>query len=118
MFRILSPPLPTTTFPADATPPPSYEELNKGVETYAILYATASKEVALENKASKNGYLTTAIVKALSGEAADEKGRVTLSGLTSYVQDTVPQLTNGRQRPFTLVEGFKAERLIVAIPIK
>lgn len=119
LFRILSAPHPITPQPTPtATARPSYEELNKGVLTYAILYATASKEVALEDKETKSGYLTTAIIRALSGKAADKKGRVTLSGLTAYVQDTVPQLTKGRQRPFTLVEGFKAERLVVALPIK
>lgn len=104
--------------PVSATPDPMYQKLNKDVESYAVLYATASKEAALEDKTNKQGYLTIAILNALSGKASDNNGRVTLSGLVAYVQDAVPQLTGGRQRPFTHIEGFKADRLVVAIPLR
>jgi hypothetical protein len=57
----------------------------------------------------------------LKGGAANEKGEVTLSQLVKYVQDTVPKRlaidlgSTKQQRPFAMIEGYRADELVVAV---
>src|SRR5205807_647151 len=57
----------------------------------------------------------------LKGGAANEKGEITLAALVKYVQDNVPKRiaidlgADMRQRPFAVVEGYKADELVVAV---
>jgi hypothetical protein len=89
------------------------------VVAFAILYAAGSGERAYEGSVMKSGYLTSAIVEGIDGEAANEAGDVTLAGLVKYVQTKVPQLTKTQvgveQRPFALIEGYKADQLVIAV---
>jgi len=94
------------------------DERNQEIEAFAIFYATASGKQAYENSKSRQGYLTSAIVSGLEGEAATYEGDITLASLANYVQNYVPKMTKklvgDEQRPYYSVEGYKAEELIIA----
>lgn len=95
---------------------------NREVQAFATLYATAVGQRAYEYAEKKQGYFTWAVVEGLKGGAADDKGEVTLARLVNYVQGAVPKrigidLGLGKQqRPFAVIEGYRAEELIVAVP--
>ena len=95
------------------------DERNKGVVAFAVLYATESGHSAYEDSKNQQGYLTSAVVQALDGEAANTEGDVTLAALLRYVQDRVPKFATkqggSEQRPFYSMEGYKAEDLVLAI---
>ena len=93
---------------------------NSGIRAFATLYATGLGQVAYENRVRKRGYFSSALVEGLSGMAAHPNGDVTLSGLLEYVQKRVPQMvakdmgSDKNQLPFAVVEGYQAERLVLA----
>lgn len=95
------------------------DERNEGIVAFAILYATESGKTAYENAESRHGYLTSAVVRALEGGAANNDGNITLAGLIRYVQDMVPKTTEKemgkQQRPFYSMEGYKPEDLVIAV---
>ncbi len=97
-----------------------FDVRNREVEAFATLYATAVGRRAYEYTEKKQGYFTWALVEGLKGGAANPQGEVTLSSLVSYLQDRVPkrvQLDLGagkEQRPFAVVEGYRADGLVVA----
>jgi hypothetical protein len=94
---------------------------NRDIEAYATLYATGIGQRAYEYAKKGQGYFTWALVEGLSGKAAEPNGEVTLGGLKRYVEETVPPLVSldlgaGKvQRPFAVIEGYQAEKLIVAV---
>ena len=94
---------------------------NHEVTAFATLYATEIGNRAYEYKEQRQGYFTWALVEGLKGKAANENGEVTLSALIKYLQDTVPRrvlfdLGQGRsQRPFAVVEGYKANELVLSV---
>jgi hypothetical protein len=98
----------------------NFEERNSEVKAFATVYATAVGYRAYEYKEKKQGYFTWALVEALSGAAANDKGEVTLSGVVDYLQQTVPKrisldLGSGKvQKPYAVVQGFKANDLILS----
>lgn len=98
----------------------NFEERNSEVRAFATLYATAVGYRAYEYKEKKQGYFTWALVEALKGAAANEKGEVTLSGLLNYLQDQVPKritldLGPGKvQKPYADIQGYKASDLVLA----
>lgn len=99
----------------------NFDVRNREVEAFATLYATAVGQRAYEYTEKKQGYFTWAIVEALKGGAANEKGEVTLSALLKFVQDVVPKRiaidlgANEQQRPFAIIEGYRADELVVSI---
>ena len=98
----------------------NFDVRNHEVQAFATLYATAVGQRAYEYSEKHQGYFTWALVEGLKGGAANEKGEITLSALVKYVQDIVPKrigidLGTGKlQRPFAIVEGYKADELVVA----
>lgn len=98
-----------------------FDARNRGVEAFATLYATALGSRAYEYKEKKQGYFTWALVEGLKGGAADARGEVTLARLVNFVQERVPRQValdlgaDREQRPFAVVEGFKADELVVAV---
>jgi hypothetical protein len=102
----------------------NFDVRNREVKAFATLYATAVGERAYEYKEKRQGYFTWALVEGLEGAAANEKGEVTLSRLVKYVQEAVPKritidLGLGKQQePFAVVEGYKADELVIAITEK
>ena len=94
---------------------------NQEVTAFATLYATAVGQRAYEYKEKQHGYFTYYLVEALKGGAADKKtGAVTLGGLVRYLQERVPVRVaqdlggNRVQKPFAIVEGYRADDLILA----
>ncbi|MFP5260547.1 MAG: caspase family protein [Blastocatellia bacterium] len=97
-----------------------FEERNSDVKAFVTLYATDVGYRAYEYKEKKQGYFTWALVEALSGAAANEKGEVTLSGVISFLQEAVPKrirldLGSGKvQKPYAVIQGYKASDLVLA----
>lgn len=97
----------------------NFDVRNKEVTAFATLYATAVGHRAYEFKEKRQGYFTWELVEALRGNAANEKGEVTLSSLVKYMQDQVPKRVRidlgKEQRPFAIIEGYKADELVIAV---
>ena len=99
----------------------NFDTKNREVQAFVTLYATAVGQRAYEYTEKKQGYFTWAVVEALKGGAANEKGEVTLAQMVKYVQENVPKrvaidLGSGKQqRPFFQMEGYKAEDLVIAV---
>ena len=99
----------------------SFEIRNKEVTAFATLYATGMGQVAHEYKAKRQGYFTWSVVEGLKGGAANEKGEVTLAELVRYVQEQVPKRitidlgSDQQQRPFAVIEGYKADELVISV---
>lgn len=100
----------------------NFDLRNREVKAFATLYATEVGSRAYEYKEKKQGYFTWVLVEALKGGAANEKGEVTLASLVRYLQERVPRrvlqdLGPGKdQKPFAVVEGYRAEDLVIAVP--
>lgn len=100
-----------------------FDRRNREIEAYATLYATEVGKRAYEFKEKKHGYFTWALVEGLKGGAANERGEVTLSRLVGYLQERVPKqvkldLGAGKaQRPFAVVEGYKADELVLGVGV-
>jgi Caspase domain len=99
----------------------NFLERNREVMAFASIYATSVGQRAYEYSEKKQGYFTWAIGEALSGAAASAKGEVTLGSLVSYLQEKVPiyvrrDLGIGKQQaPFAVIEGYKANELVIAV---
>jgi hypothetical protein len=98
----------------------NFDVRNREVQAFATLYATAVGERAYEYMEKRQGYFTWALVEGIKGSAANERGEVTLANLLKYLQEQVPKhvrIDLGKeQRPFAIVEGYKADELIIAAP--
>jgi len=98
----------------------NFDLRNREVQAFATLYATEVGHRAYEYKEKKQGYFTWALVEALRGGAANEKGEVTLATLVKYLQERVPKrvlqdLGPGKdQKPFAVVEGYRADELVIS----
>jgi formylglycine-generating enzyme required for sulfatase activity len=97
----------------------SFDTRNSEVKAFATLYATSVGDRAYEYAEKGEGYFTWAIVEALKGAAANERGEVTLYGLKKYVEEVVPREVRADlrrvQQPFAIVEGYTAEELVIAV---
>ncbi len=99
----------------------NFDLRNREVQAFATLYATEVGRRAYEYKEKKQGYFTWALVEALRGGAANEKGEVTLAALVKYLQERVPKrvlqdLGPGKeQKPFAVVEGYRADELVISV---
>jgi len=99
----------------------SFDLRNREVQAFATVYATGIGQRAYEYTEKKQGYFSWAIVEGLKGNAANDKGEITLSQLVKYVQDTVPKRiaidlgSTKQQKPFAMIEGYRADELVVAV---
>jgi hypothetical protein len=97
----------------------NFDVRNQEVNAFVTLYATAVGQRAFEYKEKQQGYFTWELVEALKGQAANERGEVTLAGLVRHLQTQVPKrvkLDLGKdQIPYVVVEGYKADELVIAI---
>jgi hypothetical protein len=99
----------------------NFDVRNREVQAFATVYATGIGQRAYEYTEKKQGYFSWAVVEGLKGGAANEKGEITLSQLVKYVQDTVPKRlaidlgSTKQQRPFAMIEGYRADELVVAV---
>lgn len=98
----------------------TFNTKNSDIKAFATIYATAVGQRAYEYPEKQQGYFTWSIVEGLKGAAANQHGDVTLSSLVRFVQDSVTvqtgrDLTPERaQKPFAVIEGYKADDLIIA----
>ncbi len=99
----------------------NFDTRNREVEAFVTLYATAIGHRAYEYREKRHGYFTWVLVEGLRGAAANPRGEVTLDGLIKYLQLRVPKQVNldlgaGKvQRPFAVVEGYKADELVLSV---
>jgi tetratricopeptide (TPR) repeat protein len=99
----------------------NFDVRNREVQAFATVYATGIGQRAYEYTEKKQGYFSWAIVEGLRGAAANEKGEVTLSQLVKHVQEAVPKRitidlgSTKQQRPFAIIEGYRAEELVIAV---
>ncbi|MEK6284445.1 MAG: caspase family protein [Acidobacteriota bacterium] len=99
----------------------NFDVRNREVTAFATLYATEIGHRAYEYTEKRQGYFTWALIDGLKGRAANDRGEVTLARLVSYIQETVPKQvavdlgTGKQQRPFAVVEGYKADELVIAV---
>lgn len=99
----------------------NFDVRNSGVKAFATIYATEVGHRAYEYKEKKQGYFTWSLIEGLKGEAANMRKEVTLASLINYLQERVPKrvlqdLGPGKvQRPFAVVEGYKADDLVIAV---
>jgi tetratricopeptide (TPR) repeat protein len=99
----------------------NFDVRNREVQAFATLYATGIGQRAYEYTEKKQGYFSWAVVEGLKGSAANEKGEVTLSQLVKFVQETVPKRitvdlgSTKQQKPFAIIEGYRADELVLAV---
>src|SRR5262245_51249871 len=99
----------------------NFLERNREVTAFATIYATSVGQRAYEYSEKKQGYFTWALAEALSGGCANANGEVTLARLVSYLQEKVPRsvrrdLGVGKQQlPFAVIEGYRANELVIAV---
>jgi Caspase domain len=102
----------------------NFDVRNHEVTAFATIYATAVGQRAYEYTEKKQGYFTWAVVEGLKGGAANDQGEVTLAKLIKYVQEAVPKRvaidlgSSRQQRPFSQMEGYKADELVIAVARK
>jgi len=99
----------------------NFDVRNREVQAFATMYATGIGQRAYEYTEKKQGYFSWAVVEGLKGGAANDKGEVTLSQLVKYVQETVPKRitvdlgSTKQQKPFAIIEGYRADELVLAV---
>jgi hypothetical protein len=96
----------------------NYAVRNAGIEAFVTIYATSAGGRAYETKNGEGGIFTTALVEALSGQAAGPQGDVTLQDLIKYLEDNVPKrvawVWGQEQRPWPVMQGYGAGKLVIA----
>lgn len=99
----------------------NFDVRNREVQAFATVYATGIGQRAYEYTEKKQGYFSWALVEGMKGAAANEKGEVTLSQLVKFIQETVPRRlaidlgSTKQQKPFAVVEGYRADELVIAV---
>jgi uncharacterized caspase-like protein len=97
----------------------NFDVRNKEVTAFATLFATSKGKISFESKDKRQGYFTAALIEGLKGNAANSRGEVTLASLVDYLEVTVKKRVQAEigkvQQPFAIVEGYKANELVLAI---
>ncbi|HEX8686151.1 MAG TPA: caspase family protein, partial [Pyrinomonadaceae bacterium] len=97
----------------------NFDTRNRGVRAFSIFHATDVGKYAYEFKEERQGYFTWAVVKGLKGEAANERGEVTLQGLVDYVEEVVPRKVladlGKEQIPIHEIKGYKTSKLVLSL---
>jgi hypothetical protein len=99
----------------------NFDVRNREVQAFATVYATGIGQRAYEYTEKKQGYFSWAVVEAMKGGAANDKGEVTLAQLVKFVQEAVPKRiavdlgSTKQQKPFAVIEGYRAEELVLAV---
>ncbi|HLL74999.1 MAG TPA: caspase family protein [Pyrinomonadaceae bacterium] len=99
----------------------NFDWRNREVQAFATVYATAVGRRAYERRTPRHGYFTLALVEGLKGDAANDRGEVTLASLVDYLQSKVNDqvrldLGQGReQKPFAEIGGYRANELVLSV---
>jgi uncharacterized caspase-like protein/TolB-like protein len=84
-------------------------------EGFFLLAASKPGEESKEQPEAGHGAFTYAVLQGLEGGAdADGDGLVSVSDLFGFVARQVPRLTDGRQHPYSKVEG--TDLILAAVP--
>ncbi|MBI1749310.1 MAG: PEGA domain-containing protein [Acidobacteria bacterium] len=82
-----------------------------------VITATGAQGIASSHRESRHGLLTYFLLQALRGEAADEKGRVTVAALERYLKENVIQEARKRSRSQEpQVASLDAARVLAELP--
>lgn len=100
-----------------------FDTVNKDIEAFATIYATSVGDRAYEffdrQTQKYRGFFSYAIEEALKGQAADEKGQITLGNLLKYLESNVKQRVSvekgQRQIPYYVTEGYKTSELVLSV---
>lgn len=91
------------------------EAIEKGLpartESRTILAACRPEQVAIEDSRYGHGLFTYALLQALSGEAADPVGNVTVGGISEFINRSLEEL--GAEQ-ISVTKGDSAGRVILA----
>jgi len=99
--------------------PPYIEVPLPELPTGLVVTATGPREVATWDREHRHGLLTYYFLRALHGEAADEKGRVTAAQLERYLKEKVPQAARelGQRNQTPQVIAQDSTRVLAQLPI-
>jgi uncharacterized caspase-like protein len=92
---------------------------NRDVKVFSVILGSGPGEASHSLFRKQSGYFVqqgifiNALVQALMGKAADERGEVRLQGLFDYI--LTKENHSKVQHPFYAVEGFKSENLIISV---
>ena len=89
------------------------DRIDSSIDGYVTFYASHAGMPAGEDSEKRQGYFSYAFIEGLSGGAANERGEVTLEGMIRYLDEKVRNASEGRQKPFTVVDGYNASSLIL-----
>ena len=91
-----------------------FDRVNDGVIASATLYASSLGERAWEDTDPRQGYFTAAVIDALEKSSSP----VTLLDLVKHVEKEVPERVKeergAQQHPYTIIEGYRADALVLA----
>jgi hypothetical protein len=99
-----------------------FDTLNHGIAASAVIYATAPGERAYISPTRMQGYFTMAVVDAFKSVDDPTAPALTLARLVSYLQRVVPSQVqqdfgpSRKQEPYVRIDGFQAEKLVLALP--
>jgi tetratricopeptide (TPR) repeat protein len=100
----------------------NFDVRNREVKAVVTLFATSPGQRAYEFDDKQQGYFTYTLIEALKGKAANDNGEVTLASLVKYLQHEVPRqvrIALGReQKPYVLIDGYKADDLVISFTVK
>lgn len=86
---------------------------------YATIFATGVGQRAFDYNGKKQGYFVSSLIDGLKGQAANEKGEVTLGSLTRYLRDALPRAVQRdlekQQTPLIIVEGYQADDVAITV---
>jgi len=87
-----------------------FTDLRRGNGTTVISSASGA-EYAMEGEQWNNGIFTYCLLSGLKEKKADLNGdgKIMLSELQQYLTSTVPELTEGKQRPTSRVENISGD---------
>ncbi len=97
----------------------NFDLRNSEIDAFVTLHAASPGQRAYEYAEKRQGYFTWTLIEALRGRAANERGEVTLAGLLGYLEEKTPVYVRRdlgeQQRPYAIVEGYRANDLVLAV---
>ncbi|MFC8455247.1 caspase family protein [Kitasatospora sp. NPDC057223] len=91
------------------------EQIEKGIpartESRTLLAACRPEQVAIEDSKYGHGLFTYALLQALSGDAADPAGDVTVGGISEFINRSLEEI--GAEQ-ITVTKGDSAGRVVLA----
>lgn len=89
---------------------------NREVTVFSAIFAGSGSESLLKKRSGyfvQQGNFMNALVEAVRGKAANERGEVNLGDLFKYLQLGIAR--NARRHPYMVLEGYKSTDLIISV---